>query len=194
MQVVHELRRAFVERLDANDIAGAAVLVVDTERTRRGIVAGVEVRLVRDILRPFRRALGVLYAAREVVQGLLVFHEILERILDVVDVVGRRRLLVREIHFNRRIAFIDDGIRAVRVVDVILLHATGARRRQLIDALESDVGKLGRQRFTRIIRGTRDRRVRHEIGVRRELFNRDRMAHDRRRTVRIDRDRLVVRT
>ena len=194
VQVVHELRRTFVERLDADDIASAAVLVVDAERPCRGIISRVEVRLVRDVLRSFRRALGVLYAAREIVQRLLVFHEILERILDVVDIVGRCRILVREIHIDRRIAFIDDGIRAVRIVDVILLHTAGAGRRQLIDALESDVGKLGRQCFTRIIRGTRDRRVRHEIGVRRELFNRDRVAHDRRRTVRIDRDRLVVRT
>ena len=83
---------------------------------------------------------------------------------------------------------------------MVLLRAAGARSR-ILDALESDVGKLdalrlvGRRRVRRIrLVGTRDRRVRHEIGVRCESLHRDRMAHDRRRTVRIDRNRLVVRT
>ena len=202
MQVVHELRRTFVERLDVDDMVRAAVLVVDAERTRRRIVARIEVRLLCHLTRRAVRAdRRILYAARKIVQGLLVFHEILERVLDRIRISRGGTELVPHLKGQRRIVFVDDGIRTIRIVNTILLDAARAERRQLFDALESDVGKLGalrlvgRMRIGRIrLIGARDRCVRHKVGIRRKTLHRDRMAHDGCRTIRTDRDLLVVRT
>ena len=165
MQVVHELRRTLVKRLDVDDMVRAAVLVVDAERSRRRIVARIEVRLLRHLTRRAVRAdRRILYAARKVIQSLLVFHEILERVLDRIRISSGRSKLVLHFKRQRRIVFVDDGICTIRIVNTILLDTARAERRQLVDTLECDVGKLGALRFVGRMRiggirliGTRDR-------------------------------------